>query len=83
MRYEPHLTSLVKVVVKKPKVDILEKIKITKDKDKEVIRIVEKMKEVNNTKILREDKWEIDDKLVLKKRKVYISKDEVLRLKVI
>jgi len=44
------------VVIKGPKVDILEKIKIARSKDKEVVRIVEKMKKVE-VKVLRGDKW--------------------------
>jgi len=32
---------------------------------------------------LREDKWEIEEDLVLKKEKVYIPKDEKLRTEVI
>jgi len=35
---------LVKVVIEKPEVDILEKIKITRGKNKEVIKVVEKIK---------------------------------------
>ena len=34
-------------------------------------------------KVLRENKQEIEEKLVLKKEKVYILKDEELRLEVI
>jgi len=33
-------------------------------------------------KVLREDKWQIEGELVLKKRKVYVSKDEKLRVEV-
>ena len=36
--------SLEKVVIERPKVDILEKIKKAKSKDKEVVRVVEEMK---------------------------------------
>ena len=34
-------------------------------------------------KVLRNDEWQIEDKLVLKERKVYVSKDESLRLEII
>ena len=34
-------------------------------------------------KVLREDKQKIEEKLVLKKKKIYISKNEELRLEVI
>jgi len=42
-------------VIKEPKVDILEKIKITRSKDKEVVRVVEKIKKAE-VKVLRENK---------------------------
>ena len=34
-------------------------------------------------KILREDKWQIERELVLKKEKVYVLKNEELRVEVI
>ena len=34
-------------------------------------------------KTVRKEKWEINDELVLKEKKVYVSKDKVLRLEVI
>ena len=40
------------------------------------------MKKVR-VKALREDKWEIEGELVLKEKKVYVLKDEELRLEVI
>jgi len=43
------------VVIKEYKVDILEKIKIARSKDEEVVRIVEKIKKVG-IKVLRGDK---------------------------
>ena len=33
-------------MIEEPKVDIIEKIKITKSKDKEIVKIVEEMKKV-------------------------------------
>jgi len=47
--------SLSEVVIKGYKVDILEKIKIARSKDEEVVRIVEKIKKVG-IKVLRGDK---------------------------
>ena len=38
--------SLAEVVIEEPKVDILEKIKIAKEKDKEVAKVVEEIKKV-------------------------------------
>jgi len=40
------LCSLHEVIIEEHEVDILEKIKRARDKDKEVVRIVEKMKKV-------------------------------------
>jgi len=37
---------MYKVVVEEPEVDLLEKIKKTKSKDKDVIKVVEEMKKV-------------------------------------
>ena len=78
--------SLIEVVIKGPEVDILEKIKITRGKDeeivREVVRVVEEMKNVG-VKILQGDKQQIKGDLVLKKGKVYIPKDEELRVEII
>ena len=83
---EQWIYSLIEVVIEGPEVDILEKIKITRDKDeeivREVVRVVEEMKKVG-VKILQGDKQQIKGDLVLKKGKVYISKDEELRVEII
>ena len=54
-------------------------IKRGRGKDKEVMKVVEETR----VKVLRGDKWEIKEELVLKKEKVYVLKDEKLRLEVI
>jgi len=59
------------------KVDILEKIKIARNKDKEIVRVVEEMKKAG-VKVLRGNEWQIEGDLVLKKSKIYIPKDEAL-----
>ena len=61
---------------------MLEKIKKARSKDKDVIRVVEEIKKTR-VKKLQENKWQIEGELVLKKRKVYILKDEELRAEVI
>ena len=61
---------------------MIEKIKKTKSKNKEVVRVVEEMKKVE-VRVLRDDKQQIDRELVLKEEKVYISKDKELRIKII
>ena len=50
------LHSLSEIVIEGSKEDILEKIKIAKSKDKEVVRVVEEMKKVE-VKVLKRDKW--------------------------
>ena len=63
-------------------VDILEKIKIARNKDKKVVRVVEEMKKME-VKVLRGDKWQIEENLVLKEIKVYVLKNKVLRMEII
>jgi len=41
---EQYICNLVEVVIEESKVEILEKIKIARAKDKEVVRVVEEMK---------------------------------------
>ncbi len=43
---------------------------------------MEEIKKIE-VKVLRNDKWQIKDKLVLKKGKIYVSKNESLRLEII
>jgi len=38
---------------------------------------------VNMVKVLREDKWQVEENLVLKKEKLYILKDKELRVEII
>ena len=73
---------LTKVVIKELEIDILEKIKIARSKNKKVIRVVEKMKKMK-VKILKRDEWQIEKDLVLKKEKVYVLKDKELRVEII
>jgi len=69
-------------VIKGSKVDILEKIKIARSKDEEVVRVVEEIKKVK-VKVLREDEWQIEGDLVLKEDKIYVLKNEALRVEII
>ena len=62
------ICSLQKVVIEGPEVKILEKIKKAKDKNKEVVRIVEKMKKAG-VKVIQGEEWKMKRKLVLKKGK--------------
>ena len=61
---------------------MLEKIKKARDRDEDVIRVVEEMKKTK-VKELWGNKWKIEEELVLKEEKVYIPKDKELRAEVI
>jgi len=76
------IRSMYEVVVEGLEVDLLEKIKKARSKDKDVIRVVEEMIKTG-VKELRGNKWKIEEDLVLKKGKVYVLKDEELRAEVI
>ena len=62
--------------------EIIKKIKKSEVKDDEIIKVVEEIKKTG-VKVLRNNEQQIKKKLVLKERKVYISKDESLRLEII
>ena len=42
---EQQIYNLIEIVIERPKVDILEKIKIAREKDEEVVRVVKEMKD--------------------------------------
>ena len=67
---EQWIHSLAEVVIEKLEVNILEKIKTAREKDKEVVRVVKKMKKAE-VKMLWGDEWQIERNLMLKKGKVY------------
>jgi len=69
-------------LVEGPEEDIVKKIKETRDKDEEVIKTVEEMKKAG-VKMLRNEEWQIEEELVLKEERVYVPKDEKLRLEII
>jgi len=74
--------SMYEVVVEGPEVDLLEKIKKARSKDEDIIRVVEEMKKTEVRK-LRGNEWKIEGDLVLKEGKMYVPKDEELRVEVI
>jgi len=76
------LHNLYEVVIEGPKVDILEKIKKARGKDEEVVKVVEKMKKAG-IKAVRGKEWQLEGDLVLKERKMYVPKDEELRVEII
>ena len=76
------ICSLAEIVIKGSEVDILEKIKIAREKDQEVVRVIKEIKKTR-VKVLREDEWQVEGDLVLKEEKVYISKNKYLRVEII
>ena len=73
---------MYEVVVEGLEVDILKKIKKAKSKDEDVVRVVEEMKK-GEIRELRGDEWKIEGELVLKEGKVYMPKNEELRVEII
>ena len=76
------LRNLYKVVINGPEVDIVEKIKKARGKDKEIVRVIEEMKKIG-VKMLWGEEWQIEEDLVLKEGKVYMPKNEELRAEII
>ena len=76
------ICKMYEVVVEGPEVDILEKIKKARSKDEDIVRVVEEMKKVG-VKELRGNEWKIEGELVLKEGKMYMLKDEELRVEII
>ena len=62
--------------------EIVKKIKEVRDKNEEVIKIVEEMKKAE-VKTLRDKEWQIKEGLVLKEGRVYVPKNEKLRIEII
>jgi len=63
-------------------IDLLKKVRELKAKDDKVIKAVEEMKQVR-VKMLRDEEWREEGRLMLKKRKVYMPKNEELRMEII
>jgi len=76
------LRRIKEVIIEELEVEILEKIKKARDKDKEVFRIVEEMKKAE-VKAIQGEEWKMEGELILKEGKVYIPKDEELRTEII
>jgi len=76
------IRSLGEVVIEGPEVEIVEKIKKARSKDEDVVRVVEEMKKAG-VKELRGNEWKIEGDLVLKEGKIYVPKDEELRVEII
>jgi len=60
-------------------VDIIEKIKIAREKNEKVVWVVKKIKKVG-IKVLRGDEWQMKGDFIFKERKFYIPKNKKLRI---
>jgi len=70
----------VKVIVEG--VDLLEKVRESKVKDNEVVKAVEEMKRAG-VKMLRDEEWREVDGIMYKEKKVYMLKNDKLRVEII
>jgi len=70
------------LLIERAEEEIIEKIKKSEAKNNEVVKVVEEIKKAG-VKVLRNHEWQIEDKLVLKERKIYVPKDKSLRLEII
>jgi len=69
-------------LIEEPEEEIVKKIKEARDKNEEVIKVVEEIKKAG-VKTLRNEEWQIEEGLVLKKERIYVPKDEKLRIEII
>ena len=77
---EVRRTEIVEIIVEG--VDLLEQVRQSKVKDDKVIKVVEEMKWAR-VKMLRDEEWREVDSVMYKKGKVYIPKDDKLRIEII
>jgi len=73
---------VIEQLVEGPEKEIVKKIKDVRDKNKEVIKAVEEIKKAG-VKMLRNEEWQVEEGLVLKEGRVYVPKDEKLRMEII
>ena len=60
---EEWIKGMIEVVVEGSEMMLVEKMKRTREKDEEVVKVVEKMKKVE-VKVLRRNEWKIERELV-------------------
>jgi len=70
------------LLIERAEEEIIKKIKKLKAKNDKVVKGVEEIKKVE-VKVLRNNEWQIEDELVLKEGKIYVPRDEELRLEII
>ena len=72
---------MIEVMVEGPEEELKEKIKRVREKDK-VVKVREEIKKIG-VRNLRGDEWKIKGDSILKKGKIYITKNEKLRVEII
>ena len=73
-------TKVIKIIIKK--VNLLEKVRQSKVKDDEVIKVIEEIKQAG-VKMLRDEEQQKINSIMYKERKVYIPKNNKLRAEII
>ena len=69
-------------LIEGPEEEIVKRIKEVRDKDEKMIKVVEEMKKAG-VKRLKDEEWQIEKGLVLKEGRVYVPKNEKLRVEII
>jgi len=77
---EARRMEIVEIIVKG--VDLLKKVKQSKVKNNEVVKTVEEMKWAE-VKMLRDEEWKEVDGIMYKERKVYVPRDNELRMEIV
>jgi len=77
---EVRRTEVVEIIV--DRVDLLVEVRKPKVKDDEVVKVVEKIKRAG-VKMLRDEKWREVNGVMYKEKKVYVPKDNKLRVEII
>jgi len=73
-------TEKVEIIIEE--VDLLEKIRQSKVKNDKVVKTVEEIKQAE-VKMLRDEEWREVDGVIYKEKKIYIPKDDKLRVEII
>ena len=81
-RLEIRVMEKKQLLVEEAKEEIIKKIKKLEARDDKVVKVVKKIKKAE-VKVLRNNKQQIEDELVLKKKKIYVLKNKSLMLEII
>ena len=71
---KPEWVRRAEMIIKEE--NLRERIKKVQEGDEKVVKVVEEMKKAR-IKTLRDKEWEIEDRIVIKKRKIYILEEEL------